>query len=290
MKKRPATGLFSFPAMERRLASLRAEVSAPERNKFTAPLLLLHGLWSGGWVWHEAAGALSQRGWECWALDLRGRPGSRPVEHIGRVAVAEYAEDVLLAARQLWAAPVVCGHDLGALLALLTTAQVRPRAVICLAPLLPQAWVANGRPPAPLVRLAAVPALLWGRALRPPRRAMAYDFLFNTLPPAARSRLYARLQPDSGAAAREITRSDFPFPAAGLPCPALVAGGGADRMCPPAAARRLAERLSATYRNYPGQGHWLPAGDQWTTLAGDLHRWLVRTLGEALLVPQESEE
>src|SRR5438105_3770077 len=91
--------------MERRLASLRAEVSAPERNKFTAPLLLLHGLWSGGWVWHEAAGALSQRGWECWALDLRGRPGSRPVEHLGRVAVAGYAEDVLLAAGTLWGAP-----------------------------------------------------------------------------------------------------------------------------------------------------------------------------------------
>ncbi|HEV8714755.1 MAG TPA: alpha/beta fold hydrolase [Candidatus Binatia bacterium] len=290
MKKRPAAGLFSFLAMERRLASLRAEVSAPERNKFTAPLLLLHGLWSASWIWHEVAGALSQRGWECWALDLRGRPGSRPVEKIGRVTVADYVADVLRAARQLWAAPVICGYDLGALLALLTAAQVRPRAVICLAPLLPQAWVANGRPPAPLVRLSAVPALLWGQALRPPRLAMARDFLFNTLPPAVQSQLYVRLQPDSGVIARALTRGDSSFPVAGAPCPVLVVSGGADRMCPPTTARWLAEHLSAAYRHYPGQGHWLLTGEQGPLLIGDLHRWLVRTLGEALLVPPEEEE
>jgi pimeloyl-ACP methyl ester carboxylesterase len=290
MKKRPDEGLFSFLAMERRLASLRAEVSAPERTKFTAPLLLLHGLWSGGWIWHEVAGALSQRGWECWALDLRGRPGSRSVENLGRITVGDYVEDVLVAARQLWAPPVVCGYDLGALLALLSAARVRPRAVICLAPLLPQAWVADGRPPAPLVRLAAVPALLWGHALRPPRPAMAGDFLFNTLPPAAHSQLYARLQPDSGMVARTLTRGDVSFPSAGLPCPVLVVSGGADRMSPPATARWLAERLSAEYRNYSGQGHWLLAGAQGKIVTGDLHRWLITTLGEALLVPPEEEE
>src|SRR5687768_14261209 len=103
--------------MERRLASLRADVSAPERVKFTAPLLLVHGLWAGSWVWQGAAGALSQRGWECWALDLRGRPGSRPVDDIGKVRLGDYVEDVVAAARALWAPPVVCGHDLGAVLA-----------------------------------------------------------------------------------------------------------------------------------------------------------------------------
>lgn len=290
MEKRPAKGLFSFLHMERRLASLRTEVSAPERNKFTAPLLFLHGLWSGGWIWQDMAGALSQRGWECWAVDLRGRPGSQPVATIGRIAVEDYMEDVRLAAPHLWASPIVCGHDLGALLALLTAAQVRPRAVICLAPLLPQTWGANGRPPAPLVRLSAVPALLWGRALRPPRLAMARDFLFNTLAPAAQVQLYARLQPDSGRVARTITHGDVPFPNIETSCPVLIMSGGADRMSPPAAARWLAERLSAEYRDYPGQGHWLLAGAQGTKITGDLHRWLIRTLGEALLVPPEEEE
>ncbi len=276
--------------MERRLALLRAEVSAPERNKFTAPLLLLHGLWSGSWSWQEVAGALSQRGWECWALDLRGRPESRTVETIGRIPLEDYVEDVVTAAQHLWAPPIVCGHDLGALLALLAAAQVRPCALMCLAPLLPHAWVADGRPPAPLVRLSAVPALLWGRALHPPRLAMACDFLFNTLPPAAQAQLHVRLQPDSGIVARTLTRGHVAFPTAGVPCPVLVVSGGADRMSPPTTARWLADRLLAEHRDYPEHGHWLCAGEQGMRLTGDLHRWLIRTLGETLLVPEESEE
>src|SRR5436309_3388174 len=136
--------------MEKRLATLRAAVSTPERSKFTAPLLLVHGLWSGSWMWQEVAGTLSQRGWEVWALDLRGRPGSRPVDTLGGVRLEDYVEDVVAAAQALWAPPVVCGHDLGALLALIAAAQVTPRALLLLAPVLPRAWVADGRPPLPL--------------------------------------------------------------------------------------------------------------------------------------------
>lgn len=289
MQKRPEAGLFFFLDMERRLASLRAEVSAPERNKFTAPLLLLHGLWSGSWIWQEMAGALSQRGWECWALDLRGRPSSRTVETVGRIHLADYVEDVIVAAQHLWAPPVVCGHDLGALLALLAAAQVRPRALICLAPVLPHTWVAAGRPPAPLVHLAAVPALLWGRVLHPPGLDMARDFLFTTLPPAAQAQFHTRLQPDSGTVARTLTRGHVPFATAGVSCPVLVVSGGADRMSPATTARWLVNRLSAAHRHYPELGHWLFADGQWTRLSGDLHRWLIRTLGEALLVPAEEE-
>jgi pimeloyl-ACP methyl ester carboxylesterase len=275
--------------MERTLTSLRADVSPPERSKFTAPLLLLHGLWSGGWMWRELAGAMSQRGWECWALDLRGRPGSRPVEAMGAIRLEDYVEDVIGAAQALWAQPVVCGHDLGALLALLAATRVRLRALILLAPLLPRAWVAGSRPLLPLVRLAAVPALLWGRPLYPPRRTVADDFLFNALPPPLQAQLHARLQPDSGAVARTLTRGQVQFPDVGGQCPMLVASGSEDRMSA-AAAHWLATRLQAEYREYPGQGHWLFVGEQGARLVTDLHRWLIMTLGEALLVPAEEEE
>jgi len=276
--------------MERRLASLRADVSAPERNKFTAPLLFLHGVWAGSWIWQNVAGALSQRGWEGWALDLRGRPGSRPVDALGKIRLEDYVADVVVAARALWAPPVVCGHDLGALLALLTAAQIQPRALILLAPLLPRTWVADGRPPLPLVRLSAVPALLWARPLHPPCATVTRDFLFTALPPSLQAQLHARLQPDSGTVVRALTRGQVPFPAEALQCPVLIVSGGADRMSPPATARWLAARLQAEHREYPGQGHWLLAGEQGKPCVADLHRWLIRTLGEALLVPPEENE
>lgn len=276
--------------MERRLAALRVEVSTPERIKFTAPVLLIHGVWSGSWMWQEVAVALSQRGWESWALDVRGRPGSRTVNTVGTIRLEEYVEDMVTAAQALWAPPVICGHDLGALLALLAAPQVKPRAVICLAPLLPRAWVTEGRPPLPLARLSAVPALLWGRPLSPPRATVAGDFLFATLPQSAQAQLHARLQPDSGTVVRTLIRGQVPLPDNKPPCPVLIVSGSADRMSPPATIRWLATRLHAEYREYPGQGHWLIAGIQGTKLVGDLHRWLIKTLGESLLVPEEGED
>jgi hypothetical protein len=61
-------------------------------------------------------------------------------------------------------------------------------------------------------------------------------------------------------------------------------------MSPPAANRWLATQLPAAYREYPGHGHWLVADTQRTKLIADLHRWLIQTLGEELLVPEEEEE
>lgn len=276
--------------MERRLASLRADVSAPERNKFTAPLLFLHGLWTGSWIWQDVAGALSQRGWEGWALALRGRPGSRPVDAVGKIRLEDYVEDVVVAARALWAPPVVCGHDLGALLALLTASRIQPRALILLAPLLPRTWGTNGRPPLPLMRLSAVPALLWARPLRPPSATVTSAFLFATLPQSVQAHFHAQLQLDSGTVGHALTRGQVPFPAELPQCPVLIVSGGADHMSPPATARWLAARLQAEHREYPAQGHWLLAGEEWKHCVAALHRWLITTLGEALLVPPEENE
>jgi len=276
--------------MERHLAHLRLEVSLPERNKFTAPLLLLHGLWAGSWMWQAMAAALSVRGWECWALDLRGRPGSRPVDALGKIRLEDYVEDVVAVAQQMWAPPIVCGHDLGGLLALLTIARINPRAVICLAPLFPRSWNDNFRSPAPLVRFGAVPALLWGRPLSPPPLTMSRDFLFNGVPAAAHAQLHSRLQPDSGVVARALTREQIPFLPGVDSCPVLVLGGDTDGMSPTTTLRWLAQHLHAEHRDYPGQGHWFFLGEQGKTCAADLHRWLVRTLGETLLVPLEEEE
>jgi pimeloyl-ACP methyl ester carboxylesterase len=276
--------------MERRLAALRAEVSAPERNKFTAPILLVHGLWSGSWMWHGVAGALAQRGWECWALDLRGRTGSRPVETISTVHLEDYIADVIAAARALWAPPVLCGHGLGALLALLAAAQIGPRALVGLAPLLPCAWVPDERLPLPLMRLSTVPALLWKWPLHPPPVRMSQEFLFTGLSAAEQAQLHGRLQADSGTVAYTLTRGRVGFPAGDPPfCPQLILSGRRDRMQSPTSVRWLVTRLQAEHQEYVEEGHWLVAGARWLSLVADVHRWLIRSLGESLLVPLEEE-
>ena len=272
--------------MKQRLAAYTAEVLFPEREKFTAPLLLLPGLWTGSWIWQEVAWGFSQRGWTCWALDLYE---PHPARRRGNISLDDHVTTITTATAAFDCPPIVIGFDLGSLLTLLAAADVQPRALVCISPLLPCHWQPDLRPALPLTRLAALPALLWNRAHPPPSRRLARDFLFHTLPAGLHDQLYAQLEPDSGRVVRTLTRGQTDFPATSLPCPGLVVWGQADRMVPAPVVSWLADTLHATGLSYPDQGHWLLAGPQATPLVGDIHRWLIRSLGEALLLPPEED-
>ena len=276
--------------MQQQLASQTAQVTLPEREKFTAPLLLLPGLWAGSWAWDEAAWAFSQRGWACWTLDPResGIPNGRAHDTLDGCAAR-----IAAAAAALDQPPIVIGYDVGALAALLAAERMPPaagfRALVCVSPLVPRSLCGGRGAPLPLVRLAALPALLWNRAHPPPPRRMARTFLFHALPAAQQDALAAKLQSDAGAVVRELTRNTIALPAAPLRCPVSVFWGEDDRMVTSDAVRRFAATLQAGEHHYTGQGHWLLSGPPAAALVGDIHRWLIHTLGDALLLPPEDE-
>jgi len=275
--------------VERKVGDLGVEETLPERSKFTAPLLLIHGLWAGHWSWQAYAGYLAHRGWECWAIDLRGRPASRPVRDVGKVSLQDYVDDVAEVTRGLETQPILMGHGLGGLVALAAAASLRVRALVVLAPLVPRGWTAAAHPPLLFIRLKTLPALLWRRPLSPPPRALAASCLLAGLPPTAQQSVWSRLVPDSGALVYNLVRGRLPFPALpGLP-PLLVVVGAEDQLTPVSAARQLAERLHADYQEHPKRGHWLLEGPGWEETAASIHRWLVKSLGESLLLPPEEE-
>ena len=273
--------------MKQRLAAYTAEVLFPEREKFTAPLLLLPGLWTGSWIWQEVAWGFSQRGWACWALDLYEPHAAR---RRGDISLDDHLTTITTAAATFDCPPIVIGFDLGSLLSLLVATRVQPRALICISPMLPGHWQPDLRPALPLVRLATLPALLWNRAHPPPSRRLARDFLFHTLPAGLPDQLYDQLEPDSGRVVRTLTRGQTDFPTTPLPCPSLIVWGQEDRMVPAPVVSRLADTLHATSLSYPDQGHWLLAGPQAASLVAGVHRWLVHSLGEALLLSPEEDE
>jgi pimeloyl-ACP methyl ester carboxylesterase len=176
------------------------------------------------------------------------------------------------------------------LLVLLTAERTQSRALVCLAPLLPRGWSSNSVPPYPFMHLSAVLAQLRGRPLAPPRHRVACEFLFNTLSSTAQAQSIARLIPDSGTVVRTLTRTSLPLPRLNGQVPTLMLHGSEDRMSAPAAVRALASRWGVAYREYPGYGHWLPATEPSSGLVADVHRWLIQTIGESLLVPAEQEE
>ncbi|HKA31744.1 MAG TPA: hypothetical protein VKH64_00915, partial [Candidatus Binatia bacterium] len=61
--------------MENRSAPLPIDLYSPEREKYKAPLILIHGLWAASTCWMPWATHFANLGWECRAVNLRGRFG-----------------------------------------------------------------------------------------------------------------------------------------------------------------------------------------------------------------------
>jgi len=243
-----------------RFGPLTAEIIEPESEKFTAPLVLIHGLWERAATWRRFAGYLSHRGWRCIALQRRGDAGLDLAAHVGDLAAA------LATLEQL---PVIVGHDLGALLAF--QCADRARAVVGMAPLVGPPLAA---PPAALVRAGTWFQRLRSTPLSPPggRWRSAYP-LRDAVEPAQ--------------IVREIL-AGAPLPVTpSRPTPSAVFAVEHDPVTPVAAAAALAERVGAELHRLPSTEHAALMATGWETHVAAMHRWIVQRLGVDLLALYE---
>lgn len=263
--------------MERRVGDLEIESIAAETPKFTAPIVLVHGLWCRATVWHKFMGYLAHRGWTCHALNLRGHSTATVHTAIADVTLAEYLDDVRQVIAASEAPPIIMGHDLGGLLAL-QSARHGARAVVALAPLSPRA-IARDTNRAVFgwsARLAT-----WRRVpLPPPRGKIAAEY-FAEGPPGG-------TLPESSRVARELREITLRLSTCG-PVPALVLGAERDPFCPPIALQQLAHQVGAAFQTAQGATHAMPWERGWEQRVAETHRWLVQTLGEPLLAFADEE-
>jgi pimeloyl-ACP methyl ester carboxylesterase len=92
-----------------------------------------------------------------------------------------------------------------------------------------------------------------------------------------------RLRPDSASVFRALASGSIDLrPPTDLP--GLVIGGGDDAIVAERDAREVAERLGWDHRTLPGRGHFALLEPDWESLADEVHRWIVRTLGADLLL------
>jgi len=259
--------------MPRRIGDVNVESIAAESPKFTAPMVLVHGLWCTPAVWRTFMGYFAHRGWSCTALDLHG-----DVEP-GRSEWDAYTQRLRQVIAACDAAPVLLGHDLGGLLVLQRDLPAT-RAIVALAPLVPRPIAAAPHPA--LAGLSARLAIWRGRPLRPPRGQLAAGY-FGTTPPGG-------TVAEPAALARELNRNDFPVVTLGVTVPALVLAAERDRFCTADDVRRLAEHTGATFQLVRNAGHAMPWEPGWERRVSEIHRWLIQTLGDPLLVVRDAEE
>src|SRR4029453_13702792 len=106
-------------------------------------------------------------------------------------------------------------------------------------------------------------------------------------PGAAAARLVCDEVPDgldveSARAVLDVVRGQPP-PGSPPGVPTLVVAGERDPLLAPPAAAALATSLAGEFVSIPGAAHWPILSPGWQRTVAEVHRWLVRRLGEALL-------
>jgi pimeloyl-ACP methyl ester carboxylesterase len=244
-----------------------ADVPAPRG----APVLCLHGLFAGSWVYDDVLPLLAERGYPSAALSFRGHPPSPAMGAIGRQSIAAYAHDAGEAARAL-DRPIVIGHSLGGLVALMLATRNLVRAAVLIASAPPRGINVLSRPL--LARMPRyLPALLLSRPFLP--SAGDLDALvLNRVAPQDRAAVRMRFVPDSGRAARQAALGLIDARFRGSPPPMLVVGSEDDRFVPVGVARRIAERFDAPLHVARGHGHFLFAEPGWQREVAVILDWL----------------
>jgi len=163
--------------MQPRVGDVLIESVTAESPKFTAPMLLIPGLWCAAAAWRKFMGYLAHRGWNCHALTLRGRRDSGA----GSARFADELADVHAVIAACEAPPVLLGHDLGGLLALAANSAA-VRAIGALAPIVPRACAVTAHPA--LSGWHAWVGRRWGR-LPPPHGHLGAVYFGGAVPAAA---------------------------------------------------------------------------------------------------------
>ena len=251
---------------------LKAIVRRPSAATTRPPVLLIHGLCGGAWMWENYQARLAAAGYESHALELRGRHGSRPVPDIGKVSINDYVEDALTIARYHDDNMIVIGHSMGGLIAQKVAEAGACRALVLISAAPPR-WIPIASWTLLLKQIKHLHELVLRRPLIP-SRADADVLMFNRTPLADRDAQYARLVPDSGRAGFEISIGSIDVQEQRVTAPTLVVTGLDDQFVVPRVARALSRKYRATLEEFPTHAHHIITEPGWEKPCDEIILWM----------------
>ncbi len=245
--------------------------------------VFIHGMWATPEVWRNWQTFLQARGWQTLVPALRHHdaPPQAPPPALGTTSLLDYAADLEDRLRGLPDKPVVIGHSMGGLLALVLCARGLASAGVLLAPAPPSGVIAI-RPSN--IRAFARIQLNWGWWRKPHRATLgeALWHTFNTTDPREGRERHAGFVHDSRRALFEMALPWLDGSKATtidprlVTVPLLFVAADKDRLTPRGVVRRAARYFGhvSDYVEYPGQGHWVLGQPGWERIADDAATWL----------------
>jgi len=254
-----------------------AQLVRPNTTKFAWPAVLLPELFATQVHLRVAAGYLASLGWEVYVPDLRPAAVPAVASALGRIRFA----DTLALAEEMLAAlgrdAVVLGHGIGGLLALKLAERAHVRAGVAFAPLAPGFR-------SPLFIRAGNLLPMWRRyPLRPPVGRMLFELMADA-EPFQRDQLIQALTPGAAALALDVARGEVAFARGESAAPRLIVAGDSDIFAPHHRVERFAASIGAKFVTLAGRGHWIIAGRALERAINETQRFLVRALGQELLL------
>ena len=247
-------------------------------------IIMIHGMWGGGWYWENYKNYFEAKGYRCIAPTLRYHemnPRSGPPKELGTVSILDYAADLEELIRQNGGKPIIMGHSMGGLIAQILASRDLASHAVLLCPA-----SASGI-------LALKPSVIksfwsvlfrwafWKTPMRQTFEEATYSML-HLLSPQQRKAAYDHFVYESGRAAFEIgfwlfdgrkaTRVDEEK----VTCPLLVISGAEDRITPAAVVKKTYEKYQrvSTYKEFSNHAHWIMEEPQWEEIADYIHEWL----------------
>jgi non-heme chloroperoxidase len=247
-------------------------------------IVMIHGMWGGGWQWKNFKDFFEERGYQCFAPTLRHHdmdPKDTPNANLGRTSLLDYAQDLEKYIRDLDDTPFLMGHSMGGLLAQILGSRGLARGLILLTPASPSGINA--------LKYSVIKSFwsvltswgFWRNPNRLPFDAAVYSMM-HLLPEDKQKSNYKRLVYESGRAAAEIGFWLFDFTGASkvdeskVTCPVLVVSGTRDRITPASVVRKVAEKYKSvsTYKEFENHAHWVIGEPGWEEIAELVSSWL----------------
>jgi pimeloyl-ACP methyl ester carboxylesterase len=254
------------------LGPMRAVVDRPQTLKFAFPIVLLPELFSPPAHLSLIAGYLVSIGWQVITIDLHTPPSNQNRDDANFVALMESLETALGAVGN---ESIVIGHGFGGAAALYCARFPMVKAAVALAPMVPGirspllarrtgfGWFRRSRPRDLPDRRELLQLVSGADAFQ--REALIGSFVTCEIRPALGLAANARLLSAAHA-------------------PRLIVCGDSDVFAPTERITQLAEELGAQCTILKSRGHWLVGGRALEPAIAEVQRFLVRELGEKLLL------